>query len=67
MKAGVGNAGHSRLQSNTDGGHPRDLFALVDAAEMNAGELFGSVLANSGFSDYETLRAMAEDRDETSM
>ncbi len=43
---------------------PRDLFALVDAAETNAGKPFESVLADSGFSDYETLRAMAEDRDE---
>jgi transposase len=44
---------------------PGDLFALVDAAETNAGKPFVSVLADSGFSDYETLRAMAEDRDET--
>lgn len=44
---------------------PRDLFALVDAAEANAGKPFESVLADSGFSDYERLRAMEEDREET--
>ena len=44
---------------------PADLFTLVDAAEANAGKSFESVLADSGFSDYETLRAMEEDRDET--
>jgi transposase len=44
---------------------PGDLFAMVDAAEKNAGKPFESVLADSGFSDYETLRAMEEDRDET--
>ncbi len=44
---------------------PCDLFAMVDAAKANAGKSFESVLADSGFSDYETLRAMEEDRDET--
>ena len=43
---------------------PCDLFAMVDAAQTNAGKSFESVLADSGFSDYETLRAMEEDRDE---
>ena len=44
---------------------PGDLFPLVDIAETNAGNPFRAVLADSGFSDYETMRAMEEDRDET--
>jgi len=44
---------------------PEDLFALVDAAETNAGKAFETVLADSGFSDYESLRRMEEDRKET--
>jgi transposase len=44
---------------------PVDLFPLVDIAETNAGNPFRAVLADSGFSDYETMRAMEEDRDET--
>ena len=47
------------------GDKPGDLFDLVDRAEENAGEQFESVLADSGFSDYENLRAMEEDREET--
>jgi transposase len=47
------------------GDKPLDLFGLVDAAEENAGAMFETVLADSGFSDYESLRAMEEDREET--
>jgi transposase len=47
------------------GDKPGDLFAMVDAAKENAGRSFDAVLADSGFSDYETLRAMEEDREET--
>lgn len=43
---------------------PGDLFAMVDAAEKNTGKPFESILADSGFADYETLRAMEEDREE---
>jgi hypothetical protein len=38
---------------------------MVDIAKGNAGGTFEAVLADSGFSDYETLRAMEEDREET--
>jgi len=44
---------------------PEDLFELVDAAETNAGKAFETVLADSAFSDYESLRRMEEDRRET--
>ncbi|OHD14896.1 MAG: hypothetical protein A2Y38_14255 [Spirochaetes bacterium GWB1_59_5] len=44
---------------------PGDLFRLVDTATASAGKSFESVLADSGFSDYETVRAMEEDREET--
>jgi hypothetical protein len=47
------------------GDKPGDLFALVDMAKENAGGTFDAVLADSGFSDYETLRAMEEEREET--
>lgn len=47
------------------GDKPGDLFAMVDMAKENAGGTFDAVLADSGFSDYETLRAMEEDREET--
>jgi hypothetical protein len=47
------------------GDAPGDLFAMVDTAEENTGKTFESVLADSGFSDYETLRAMEDDREET--
>lgn len=47
------------------GDKPGDLFAMVDAAKGNAGGSFDTVLADSGFSDYETFRAMEEDREET--
>lgn len=47
------------------GDKPDDLFSMVDAAKENAGGSFDTVLADSGFSDYETLRAMEEDREET--
>lgn len=53
------------VSTTQTGDTPGDLFALVDAAEENAGKSFESVLADSGFSDYETLRAMEEDREET--
>jgi len=43
---------------------PPDLFTLVDAATSNAGKPFENVLADCGFSDYEALRAMEEDRQE---
>jgi transposase len=52
------------VATTQSGDVPADLFSLVDAAEANAGKPFVSVLADSGFSDYETLRAMEEDRDE---
>jgi transposase len=52
----------STTQANDTSG---DLFVLVDEAEKNAGKQFDSVLADSGFSDYEGLRAMEEDRPET--
>ena len=61
-----GNFGITCAVATTQSGDvPADLFSLVDAAEANAGKPFVSVLADSGFSDYETLRAMEEDRDET--
>jgi len=44
---------------------PRDLFTLVDQAGENAGGSFDTILADSGFCDYETLRAIEEDREET--
>lgn len=47
------------------GDKPDDLFTMVDMAKGNAGGSFDAVLADSGFSDYETLRAMEEDREET--
>jgi transposase len=47
------------------GDEPGDLFALVDAAKENAGDTFEAVLADSGFADFETHRAMEEDREET--
>ena len=47
------------------GDKPGDLFAMADMAKENAGGSFAEVLADSGFSDYETLRAMEEDREET--
>ena len=53
------------VATTQQGDTPGDLFALVDAAEKNAGKAFDSVLADSGFSDYKTLRAMEEDREET--
>lgn len=46
------------------GDKPDDLFALVDAAIANAGKPVEAVLADSGFSNYDTLRAMEEDREE---
>lgn len=46
------------------GDKPGDLFDLVDEAKANAGASFDTVLADSGFADYETLRAMEEDREE---
>jgi transposase len=53
------------VATTQSGDQPCDIFGLVDAATANAGKQFESVLADSGFSDYETLRAMEEDRDET--
>ena len=40
------------------GDKPGDLFAMVDMAKENAGGTFDAVLADSGFSDYETLRVI---------
>lgn len=53
------------VATTQSGDRPGDLFSLVDAANENAGGAFGSVLADCGFSDYGTLRAMEEDREET--
>lgn len=47
------------------GDAPEDLFGLVDQAKENAGGLFDSVLADAGFSDYQTMQAMEEEREET--
>jgi len=52
------------VETTQAGDTPGDLFGLVDKAEENAGKQFGTVLADSGFSDYESLRAMEEDREE---
>ena len=47
------------------GDKPCDLFSLVDEATNNAGQGFTAILADSGFADYGTLKAMEEERTET--
>ena len=47
------------------GDSPGDLFSLVDEATKNAGQEFTAILADSGFADYGTLKAMEVERTET--
>jgi transposase len=53
------------VRTTQTGDQPGDLFGLVDEAAKNAGGNFENVLADSGFSDYETLEKMETERDET--
>ena len=53
------------VATRQSGDAPEDLFGLVDEARQNTGGSFAAVLADSGFCDYERLRAIEEEREES--